>query len=35
MFELTTLNVYTEADNGLVCYCRRTGYEAGYSLFLR
>jgi hypothetical protein len=24
MFELTTLNVYTAADNGLK-YCRRTG----------
>jgi hypothetical protein len=25
VFELTTLNVYTAADNGLVCYCRRPG----------
>jgi len=35
MYELTMLNVYTAADNGLVRFCRRTGWEAGCSLNLR
>ena len=34
MYELTTLNVYTAADNGLISFCHRTGCEAGYSLYL-
>ena len=33
LYELTTLNVYTAADNGLVRYCRRTDCETGCSLF--
>ena len=33
MYELTTLNVYTATDNGLVSYCRRTGKKPDARFF--
>ena len=35
MYELTTLNIYTAADKGLISFCRRTGRETGCSLYMR
>jgi len=35
MYELTTLNIYTAADKGLISFCHRTGRETGCSLYLR
>ena len=35
MYELTTLDIYTAADKGLISFCHRTGRETGCSLYLR
>lgn len=33
LYELTALNIYTAADNGLVSSCRPTGLKPGVALF--